>query len=117
VTAAPEAPLPTRGTTGTVTFNQTCPDNQVVVGFQGRSSLVLDQVGFICAPLTISRVGTRYSLALGSTTELTSAGGTGGTAFVEPCPDGQIARGTNVTIYGAGFVGAFGLICGMPSLR
>jgi hypothetical protein len=115
VTATPQAPLPMRGTVGTLMFDETCPANQVVVGFQGRSSVVLDQVGFLCAPLTISRAGTRYTLAIGSTTATPRAGGTGGTAFVEPCPDGQIARGTNVTIYG-GFVGAFGLICGTPAL-
>jgi hypothetical protein len=88
----------------------------VVVRFQGQSSLVVDQIGFTCAPLTVSRSGTSYQLALGATTVTQRAGGTGGTPFTEPCPAGQIARGTNVTVY-SGIVGAFGLICGTPSLR
>lgn len=116
ITASPGTMLPMRGTVGTVAFNQTCPANQVVVGFQGRALEVLYQVGFQCAPLVISRVGANYNVSVGPTTPTTRAGGTDGTAFVEPCAAGEVARGTNVTIY-QGFVGAFGLICGTPSLR
>jgi hypothetical protein len=116
VTITPTAPLPTRGTTGTVAFEQLCPANQVVVEFHGQSSLVLDRVGFTCAPLTITRAGASYNLSLGATTTTTEAGGTGGSDFTEPCPTGQIARGTNTVTY-TGFVNAFGIICGTPALR
>ncbi len=108
--------LPMRGQYGDVAFTQTCPADQVVVGFRGRSGYLLDQVGFICAPLVVSTGATGFKLSIGTTTALTPAGGTGGDAFQDGCPAGQIARGSNVTIFVEGIVDAFGLMCGTPSL-
>jgi hypothetical protein len=107
--------LPTRGSVGDTPFNQICPTNQVVVGMRGRSGAYLDQVGFVCAPLAISSGPSGYTLSLGQTTALTPAGANGGSAFQDACGAGQIARGSNVTIFGS-VVHAMGLVCSTPSL-
>jgi hypothetical protein len=117
ITVTTGSSLPERGVYGDTEFRQLCPANQVVVGFQGRESAqLLNQVGFVCAPLVISRGAAGNTITLGPTTALTRAGGTAGTTYSESCPAGQIARGTNVTI-AMGIVDAFGLICAPPVAR
>jgi hypothetical protein len=107
--------MPMRGTIGDVPFMQTCPTNQVVVGYQGRAGSYLDQVAFTCAPLVISLGAMGYQLSIGAKTTFSPSGGNGGTAFQDGCAAGQIVRGTNVTTF-SNIVDAVGLICGSFSL-
>ena len=52
-------PGPTRQT-------QTCPTDQIVVGFSGRSGADVDQIVVLCAPLTISGASPTFTLSVGS---------------------------------------------------
>jgi hypothetical protein len=92
-----------------------CPTNQVVVGMNGRSGSYLDQVAFVCAPLSMTSGPMGYSVSIGATTVLTAAGGPGGSVFQDPCPAGQIARGSNSSVF-SGVIDRMGLVCGTPSL-
>ncbi len=116
VSTTPGATLPIRGTSQQDPWTQTCPANQVVVGFVGNSGAALDQVAFVCAPWTAASSDAGDDvLAMGSTVTLTPAGGDGGTPYAEvACPPGQIARGT--ASRSGEWVDAFGLVCGTPAL-
>jgi hypothetical protein len=106
--------LPIRGSSITDPWTQTCPANQVVVGFFGRSGADLDQVAFQCAPWTPADGGSDV-LSIGSTTVTSSgAGGDGGLPFEDMCPTGQVARGTSLRA--GSWIDAFGLVCGTPAL-
>jgi hypothetical protein len=115
VTVGPGSTLPTRGQYGDTPFTQMCPTNQVVVGMRGRAGAYMDQVAFVCAPLVVTSGASGYSLSFGSTTVLTAAGGSGGGVFDDACPAGQIARGSNISVF-SGVVDRMGLVCGTPSL-
>jgi hypothetical protein len=110
VSIGPPRLLTQRGGTGTVTFDVTCPDNQMVVGFTGRSGSRLDQVGFLCA--TLSVVGANVvTVSLDSGETLGPFGSpTAGNAFAVPCPAGHVARGHSVN--DGVFIDGLGLICG-----
>ncbi len=100
---------------GSQTQNRMCSANQMVVGFGGRSGGFIDQLAFICAPLTISGASPNFTLALGATATLAGLGGPGGSPFTAiNCPAGQIAVGDAGRSGGA--IDAFGLLCGTPSL-
>jgi hypothetical protein len=109
--------LPERGTATAASWTQMCPRDQVVVGFYGRSGLGLDQVGFDCARVRVSRGDAGdYALSVDTTiSELSPPnGGNGGSAFRAPCAAGQVARVANVNI--EQWVHAFGLTCSTPSV-
>jgi len=110
------ATLPERGTPSGQTWSQMCPRDQMVVGFWGRSGRSLDQVGFDCAGVRVSRNPPGdYVLAVDTTiSELSPPnGGDGGMPFRARCPSGQIALTANIN---AGpWVDAFGLTCATPT--
>jgi hypothetical protein len=84
--------LPTRGRHAAQAWTRECPANQVLVGFGGRGGLLVDQLTFRCAPLTIAASGTGWTVAVGATTDQTAIGGNGGNAFGQAdCAAGQIA--------------------------
>jgi hypothetical protein len=113
IIVSPGAILPSHGTTGGSSFTATCPNNQVVVGIYGHSGLYLDQVGFKCAPLTISQNGT-FAISIETVTQLPVSGGPGGGAFGDTCPTGRVAVGSDV---GSGlFVDSIDLRCAVPML-
>jgi hypothetical protein len=119
VTIQPSMALTPRGTDGTTqTFTQVCPSDQVVVGFAGHSGDVIDEIGFVCASLQRLTCG---ALNLWATNALTPVGGTGGTAYSESCPSGQVAVGhslytaTNPDHSGEYWVSRFGLQCATPT--
>ncbi len=92
---------------------RTCPANEVVVGFVGRSGRYLDQVAFECAAWTLDPdAGGMF--AMGTPATLEAAGGDGGSPYEASCPSGQLARGS----FGRSglWVDAFGLLCGTPTL-
>jgi subtilisin family serine protease len=103
--------LPTRGKAGPASWTRDCPTNQVVVGFAGRSGLLIDQLTFSCAPLA-AKVGTAgTALTVGTATNLAAIGGTGGTAFTaNKCPTNQVATVSRVRV--GDNMDAFGLGCG-----
>jgi hypothetical protein len=115
IVVSPGAALPTRGRYSNGATKQTCPRDQIIVTFKGRSGRDIDQLGFGCAPLEVTRVGSDYRVSLGSVTSLGTVGGTGGSAFQDGCPSGRVAVGNKITDEN-GFIGAFGLICASITL-
>jgi hypothetical protein len=115
IVVSPGANLPTRGRYSNGATVQTCPSNQVIVAFKGRSGRDLDQIGFGCATVNIIKVNGSYRADVGAITFLGTVGGTGGSAFQDGCPSNQIAVGNKITDEN-GFIGAFGLVCATPSL-
>jgi hypothetical protein len=93
-------------------WSMTCPNDEVVVGFYGRSGLILDQLGLVCGALSIE--GT--SVIVEETVSIGPFGGNGGSPFGEGCPAGQIARGNDLMVTDGAWVNAFALVCGEPSL-
>jgi hypothetical protein len=111
IIVSPGATLPSHGTTGGSSFAAMCPNNQVVVGIYGHSGLWVDQVGFECAPLTISP---NFAISTGTATQLPASGGPGGGAFGDTCPSGQVAVGNDVA--SGSFVDSIALRCATPTL-
>ncbi len=86
-----------------------CPANQVVVGFQGRSGGFVDGLSFKCAPLSVG-AGPNYPLVIGTATDTSLIGGTGGSPFAAmSCANGQVA--VSQRPFGAGAIDSFGLAC------
>lgn len=115
VTIGAGATLPIRGGTGTFSWTRVCPNNQVIVGFSGRSGRLVDQIVARCAELLVTGSAGAYALDIGPITDLPSAGGDGGQAFpTTDCPAGDVALLSNIR---AGtYVDAFGIGCSTPSL-
>jgi hypothetical protein len=112
VTTAPGAVLAVRGSGPADAWTQTCPADQVVVGFVGRFGEAVDQAAFECASLQVDLDAGSFST--GPLVVLTAAGGDGGSAFQSPCPAGQLARGL-VGRSGA-WVDELGIACASPVL-
>jgi subtilisin family serine protease len=109
------ATLPTRGKAGTSSWTRDCPANQVVVGFSGRSGLLVDQIAFSCAPLVASGSTSGSALTVGTSTTLAAIGGTGGTAFTTTkCLTGEVA--TLARVRAGDNLDAFGLACGKATV-
>jgi hypothetical protein len=108
--------LPARGMGKDAAWKQICPKNQVVVGFRGQAGEALDRVAFDCASWVLGVDEQNKPVLIPDTvTTLTAAGGTGGNAFVDACPDGEMARGNNLR---AGeWLDAFALVCGQPKFN
>jgi hypothetical protein len=107
------ATLPVRGISQTGPWTQSCPPDQVVVGFEGNSGDAFDQVAFVCAPWSAAGGTPGGALTMGTPTSLSAIGGDGGMPFHESCPSGQLAIGSNLR---AGeWIDAFGLVCATPT--
>lgn len=80
------------GAAGTPTFEDRCPEHQVVIGVRGHADLSVDQVQLQCASLAIQR-GASFAWTLQITPEGTTParGGAGaGAAFAADCPAGFV---------------------------
>jgi hypothetical protein len=113
IAVSPGSVLNARGSMQTALWSQMCPDEQVVVGFSGRSGNFVDRLAFVCAHWIASIGDGGISLSADSLTTLPGAGGFGGAAFpLEMCPPGQMATGEQIR---AGFfVDQFALLCSTP---
>ncbi|MEA2700338.1 MAG: hypothetical protein QOI66_4609, partial [Myxococcales bacterium] len=115
VTIKPGATLPVRGMAGTMAWTRTCPADQVVVGFSGRSGSYVDQLVLICAPLTAASSAVGAALMPGGTTSLTAIGGNGGSAFAAiKCATGQVGAGSLVRE--GDFMDAFSIVCSKATI-
>lgn len=103
---------PERGRREGTAASARCPDGHVVVGFEGRAGLAIDQLVLHCAPLTA--VG---SLAeLGAPVATPPVGGEGGEAFAPAlCPEGEVGAGA--TLRAGDSLDAFGLRCAPMMVR
>jgi hypothetical protein len=112
---APGMTFPLDGTTGkNGTFTRICPANQVAVAIEGRSGALLDQLSLGCAPVALAKVGLNYQLTVGAVTWLAAVGGTGGAAYSQSCPAGQVMTGSD--IHAGADIDAFGIFCSTPVL-
>jgi hypothetical protein len=100
---------------GSVVQNRMCPPDQVVVGFDSRAGMYVDQLTFSCAPITVVQGADSYSLVIGGGKSIAPIGGFGGQAYPPiNCPAGAIAT---TSIVRAGLaLDAFGLACATPTL-
>jgi hypothetical protein len=115
VTILPGTTLPMSGGTGDQPVaNRNCPPDQMVVAVGGRAGNYVDQISFGCAPLLLSKVGATYQASVGPITWLAPVGGTGGSAFTNICPAGQVAIGSDV--HSGIILDAFALFCATPVL-
>ena len=106
--------LEMRGRVADPTFERTCPDDRVLVGFRGRSGLLVDRLTLQCARVIYMQDGGGgWMHQIEDVLDLDPAGGTGGSEFDQTnCPAGQVARGANIR-HGDG-IDAFGMICATP---
>jgi hypothetical protein len=115
VTLAPGAALLQHGNANGMPWTITCPTDQMIVGFAGRSGLYVDQLAFKCAPLIISGQPGSYTIAPGNITNLAAVGGTGGGPFPEQfCADGRV--GTAHFGREGLDLDAFGVLCNRATL-
>jgi hypothetical protein len=114
VTFTTGSTLAMRGALSGTSFSRTCPADRVLVGFSGRSGLLIDQLTLQCAQIVYREDGSNaWSQEVRDPVDLSSVGGNGGTAFDQTnCPTGQIARGATIR-YGDS-IDAFGMICATP---
>ncbi len=108
-------PLPSRGDGSTVPVSRTCPPDRMVVGFDSRVGMFVDQLTFRCASLAISGGPEAYTLSIGQLTSIDPIGGAGGMLGPQiNCAAGSVALGTVVRAGQA--IDAFGLSCAKPAL-
>jgi hypothetical protein len=116
VTIAPGAQGPVRGNfPGAVSQDGMCPPNQVVVGFDSRAAMYVDQLTFRCAPLTISLGPQGYALSVGTSQPVSAVGGSGGNLQgLINCADGAVVVGSVLRAGDA--IDSFGVACASPTL-
>lgn len=106
--------LPTRGDAASPpTWWQTCPEGEVVVGYDGRAGIFLDQVSFVCARAAIAQSASGPRMTTSAEHRLQPAGGDGGSPFNEHCGADQIAHGQSLR--SDQWINSFALVCGTPS--
>jgi hypothetical protein len=113
VTITEAGKLAVFGATNGAAWTRRCPQNQVVIGFDGNSGDWMGVIKFRCAPLVVSGSGT---ITIGAVTTLDPVGGAADNTFpTTDCASGQVARGQDIT---AGtWMSAFGLLCATPQRR
>ena len=113
VTITEAGKLAVVGSTNGAAWTRRCPQNQVVIGFDGNSGDWMGVIKFRCAPLLVSGSGT---ITTGAVTTLAMVGGAADNTFpTTDCASGQVARGQDIA---AGtWLAAFGLLCATPQRR
>jgi hypothetical protein len=90
-----------------------CPPDQVVVGFDSRHGLLVDQIALRCAPLELDAASL---VTVGPATALPSVGGTGGGPDpLTTCGPGKVATGALTRA--DGWLQGLGLVCGAVVTR
>ncbi|HEX3694204.1 MAG TPA: hypothetical protein VH374_02350 [Polyangia bacterium] len=115
VTIKAGATLTALGMAGVSPWTRPCPADQVVVGFSGRLGTLVDQLVFVCAPLTASSPTVGTGLMPGTQTSLPGVGGTGGMPFnAVTCALGEVASG--LLVRSGTEMDAFSLICSKAAI-
>lgn len=103
--------LPLRGNTGAIEWTRICPQDQVIVGYDGRAGSDIDQITLFCAPLHISASDNGYTMRRGEISPLQRAGGVGGNYdYEDECPESYVATSSTMSASEID-VNAFGLGC------
>jgi hypothetical protein len=107
-------PTPRRGGSGGSQFTDVCPDDQMVIGYQGThdgptSSLALvDSLQVLCGRATIIGSGP-YQFVVSPVSVLPSRGGGGAQSFAAVCPGNQVVVGIHG--HAGGYLDQVGLDC------
>jgi hypothetical protein len=106
LTIEPGQTLHWEGDTGGELVTRSCPSGSTVVGFQGYSGALVDQLQLYCAPLLLRG----DALVLGQPLALEPIGEPGGGAFDRTdCAEAAVAAGIRVSVdY---WIVGFGLTC------
>jgi hypothetical protein len=100
---------------GVVMQTPSCPADQVIVGFDSKAAMYVDQISLRCAPLTIVAGDAGYTLSVGTSAPIAAVGGQGGTPQRQvSCPPGTVAAGS--VLRAGSYVDAFALACASPVL-
>jgi hypothetical protein len=106
--------LPARGdATKQATWSQTCPQGEVVVGFDAQAGIFLDRIAFVCGRADVAMSASGPTLTVSVQNALPATGGDGGYVFQDRCPQGQVARGQDLR--SGQWINSFALVCGAPS--
>jgi hypothetical protein len=85
-----------RGGSGT-SFTRDCASGSVVTGFVSRAGWYMDQIVLRCAPITAEYDGADWAVSLGTTTDLSAIGGTGGgLRSRSDCLTGEVATSAQI---------------------
>ncbi|HVY32040.1 MAG TPA: hypothetical protein VHB79_36140 [Polyangiaceae bacterium] len=104
--------LPLEGNVDGTPVTRSCPDGAVIVGFEGRSGQLLDQLRLHCARLLVAD-GT---IVFGTLQPLEPIGESGGMPFQRAaCPEGALATGTNASV--DEWISSFGMPCASVTLE
>jgi hypothetical protein len=115
VTIVPAGTLTRRGSVTSPAWTRKCPANMMIIGYSGRSGVLVDQLSFVCAPLVISGAPGSFSIGYGAQTTLAAIGDSGGSAFGPLiCASGRVATGDSGRA--GSFVDAFAMLCSRPQL-
>jgi hypothetical protein len=114
-TTLTEAKIPRGNLPGTVPQEGMCPANEVVVGFDSRAAMYIDQLTFRCAPLTVVPGPQGYALSIGTSKATSAVGADGGNLqSTVVCPKDSVAVGSILRAGNA--IDAFGFGCAPVSL-
>jgi hypothetical protein len=95
VTLNGQTPTRQHGGSGSTSFEDVCPDGQVVVGYLGNVDPANDIVGRIqtvCGQLTLNGTGP-YHITTSPGATLTERGSRDGIAWTQTCPTNQVVVG------------------------
>jgi hypothetical protein len=113
VTIAEAGKLPLVGGTSGVAWTRRCPQDQVMIGFDGTSAGWVGVLKFRCAPLVVAGTG---AITTGSVTTLPDVGAPSGSAFpTTDCAAGQVAHGQHLSA--SMWMDGFSLLCATPQRR
>lgn len=99
--------LPPRGGSQAEDAPRSCPTNQVVIGFDARHGLLVDQITLRCASLALDAGNV---VTIGPPTNLAPAGSAGGGPDpTTDCGPGRVAAG--VQTRSTSWIEGFGLVC------
>lgn len=104
-----------RGSTSGTSYTSDCPSGSVVTGFVPRGGWYMDQFKLRCAPLTATFDGVDWDIKVGTGTDLSSVGGTGGgVRSRSDCAAGSVASSVQIKA-SSSLVMTIGFGCQVPS--
>lgn len=106
-----------RGTVESTEWETSCPEGHVVVGYEGRDGLLVDQLAFHCAPLEVEDSQYGLSLVVGEEVETSDPIGSDNGSEFDPiaCPSDKVATTSHIRTGDA--LDGFSVTCERPSFE
>jgi cysteine-rich repeat protein len=83
----------THGGGGGAPFNLACPNGQALIGFNGRSANLVDQLAGLCGAVSVGVLNDKFVIKAPPAANLSPVGGGGGGPFNSLCPADQLLVG------------------------